>query len=67
MYETLETINKKLDENTTKLAVIQLKLDKLAYAPQRNDVSSNLQMRTIAYIALGLFLHAILVWIFTRK
>lgn len=63
----MDNINKKLDDNSNKLAKIQLNLDKLTWAPRHDNAMNSINYKTLAYIGLGLLLHAIVTWILTRK
>lgn len=66
VLDSLESINKRLEENTNKLNTLQLNLDKLYWAP-KNTNNHNLNSRTIIFIVIGLIVHAIVTWFIIRK
>jgi hypothetical protein len=69
--ETLENMNKKLNENSMCLAKIQLNIEKIAWSPvpqhKTYSKTTNLNYQTIAFIAIGLFINVLLTWLFTKK
>lgn len=67
ILDSLANINKKLDENTKKISALQLKMDRMAFEPKRDEQRMTLNHRTIVYIGIGLLIHIIATWILTRK
>lgn len=65
--EAINNINKKLEEQNKKLAHIQINIDKLSFAPTKNNVNTNTQIQSIIYIVIGLFIHSFFSWLLTRK
>lgn len=71
LAETLEKINRRLDEQSNATVNMQKQLAKIIIKQESNKLQSQsflkLNASSIGMIALGILFHAIFIWIIARK
>lgn len=74
LFDALQNINKRLDEQSKTLATFKQNLDKLSVALPTKQAAKNLQSNTLytqwhtaLFVGISLLFQSVLTWFFTRK
>ncbi|XP_035897968.1 oxysterol-binding protein-related protein 8 isoform X8 [Anopheles stephensi] len=77
IMQTLDDINKKLEEHSKKLVKLQLDMDKIHWAPPRRQqtvgadgplaIFASLNVKTVVFVVIGLLLQMLVSWFLIKR
>ncbi|XP_052898692.1 oxysterol-binding protein-related protein 8 isoform X3 [Anopheles moucheti] len=76
IMQTLDDINKKLEEHSKKLVKLQLDMDKIHWAPPRRPqlsadgpmaIFTLINVRTVVFVVIGLLIQLLISWFLIRR